>query len=193
MDFLADVSAPCEECKGKRYGKETLDCTYRSKNIAEVLELTAAEALDFFTGHKGICLILEGMISVGLGYLQLGQPADTLSSGEAQRLKLVSELLKGGKDRNLYLFDEPTTGLHFEDVGRLLVLFNRLVEAGHTIVVIEHHPDVIKSADRVIDLGPEGGDRGGRIVGNGTPEQAARIPGSPTGRLLTRFFPQAVE
>ena len=187
MDFLADIRSPCEECIGKRYNEATLECKYNGKNIAEVLDFTAVEALDFFSGHEDICIILERMAAVGLGYLRLGQPTDTLSHGEAQRLKLVSELLKGKKERNLYLFDEPTTGLHFEDVRRLLVLFNQLVESGHTIIVIEHHPDIIKCADWLIDLGPEGGDRGGRVVGSGTPEQVAQIPHSPTGQLLLSY------
>ncbi|MCX6581381.1 MAG: excinuclease ABC subunit UvrA [Candidatus Aminicenantes bacterium] len=164
MDFLADVWTPCEECKGKRYNQETLECTFQSKNIADVLDMTIREALDFFSQYKDIHRILEQMEAVGLGYLQLGQPANTLSGGEAQRLKLVTELIKGKSKNNLYFFDEPTTGLHFEDIKKLLELFHRLVEAGHTLVVIEHHPDIIKNADYVIELGPEGGELGGHAV-----------------------------
>jgi len=169
MDFLADVRTPCEECKGKRYNQETLECTFQSKNIAEVLNMTIREALDFFSLYKDICRILEQIEAVGLGYLQLGQPANTLSGGESQRLKLVTELIKGKSKNNLYFFDEPTTGLHFEDIKRLLELFHRLVDSGHTLVVIEHHPDIIKNADYVIELGPEGGDRGGYVVAAGAP------------------------
>ncbi|MCK4760728.1 MAG: ATP-binding cassette domain-containing protein, partial [Candidatus Aminicenantes bacterium] len=216
MDFLTDVRATCPDCKGKRYNNDTLACKYKEKNIAEVLNLTVHEAVDFFSGHQEICFILEQLAAVGLGYLQLGQPADTLSSGEAQRLKLAagvrrthplsrsphrlgsptraaktsetgeseSRSLLTSQTGNLYLFDEPGTGLHFEDVGRLLILFNRLVEAGHTIVIIEHHPDIIKSADWIIDLGPEGGERGGRVLGSGTPEHIAKLSNSPTGEIL---------
>ncbi len=167
MDFLADVWTPCEECKGKRYNQETLECTFQAKNIANVLNMTIHEALDFFSQYKDIGHILEQMETVGLGYLQLGQPANTLSGGECQRLKLVTELIKGKSKNNLYFFDEPTTGLHFEDIKKLLGLFHRLVEAGHTLVVIEHHPDIIKNADYVIELGPEGGDLGGYVVSAG--------------------------
>ncbi|MDQ1350545.1 MAG: excinuclease subunit, partial [Acidobacteriota bacterium] len=164
MDFLADVRTPCEECKGKRYNPETLECTFQDKNISDVLSMTINEALDFFSPYKDIHRILEQMEVVGLGYLQLGQPGNTLSAGECQRLKLVTELIKGKSKNNLYFFDEPTTGLHFEDIKKLLGLFHRLVEAGHTLVVIEHHPDIIKNADYVIELGPEGGNLGGYIV-----------------------------
>ena len=164
MDFMADVWTPCEECKGQRYNQETLECKFQEKNIADVLNMTIHEALDFFSPYKDICRILEQMEEVGLGYLQLGQPANTLSGGEAQRLKLVTELIKGKSKNNLYFFDEPTTGLHFEDIKRLLALFHRLIEAGHTLVVIEHHPDIIKNADLLIELGPGGGDDGGHAA-----------------------------
>jgi excinuclease ABC subunit A len=169
MDFLADVWTTCEECKGKRYSQETLECTFQNKNISDVLSMTIKEALDFFSPYKDIHRILEQMQAVGLGYLQLGQAANTLSTGEAQRLKLVTELIKGKSKNNLYFFDEPTTGLHFEDIKKLLGLFHRLVEAGHTLVVIEHHPDIIKNADYVIELGPEGGESGGYIVAENMP------------------------
>jgi excinuclease ABC subunit A len=188
MDFLADVWTTCEDCKGRRYNEETLQCTFQSKNIAEVLEMTIDEALEFFSDYPAVRSVLEQMEAVGLGYLRLGQPGNTLSGGEVQRLKLVTELIKGKSKNVLYLFDEPTTGLHFEDVRRLLGLFHRLVDAGHTLLVIEHHPDIIKNADYVIDLGPEGGDRGGRIVAQGTPEKVAEVKDSYTGKILKLLF-----
>ncbi|MCP5103171.1 MAG: excinuclease ABC subunit UvrA [bacterium] len=188
MDFLADVWTPCEECKGKRYNEETLQCTFQSKSISDVLEMTVNEAVVFFARHPDISGMLEKMEAVGLDYLQLGQPGGTLSGGEAQRLKLVTELIKGKSGENLYLFDEPTTGLHFEDVGRLLELFHGLVDVGHTLLVIEHHPDIIKSADYVIDLGPGGGDSGGRVVASGPPEEVAQVEESHTGRMLKNLF-----
>jgi excinuclease ABC subunit A len=193
MDFLADIWIRCEECHGKRYNAETLECTSRGASIADVLEMTISEALGVFGDTDGVVQSLRILEEVGLGYLRLGQPATTLSGGESQRLKLVTELL-GGKDAplirsrdtgcNLYLFDEPTTGLHFDDIVRLLAVFDRLVDAGHTIMVIEHHPDVVKKADWVIDLGPGGGDRGGTVVAQGTPETVATITASHTGQML---------
>ena len=190
MDFLADVWTECEECKGKRYNAETLACLFRSRSISDVLGMTVREAMGFFESYSDIRNILERMEEVGLGYVRLGQSGGTLSGGESQRLKLVTELLKGKSagERNLYLFDEPTTGLHFEDVGRLLGLFRGLVDVGHSLVVIEHHPDVIKSADYVIDLGPGGGEHGGRIVAVGTPEEVAKVEKSHTGQMLRKLF-----
>ncbi|MCP4217930.1 MAG: ATP-binding cassette domain-containing protein, partial [bacterium] len=160
MDFLADVSTPCETCDGKRYNRETLQCHLNGKHIADVLAMTVSEAMEFFREYSAVYRVLETMEAVGLGYLQLGRPGGTLSGGEAQRLKLVTRLIKDTKGTNIYLFDEPTTGLHFRDVKQLLVLFHKLVDAGHTLLVIEHHPDIIKNADYIIDMGPEGGDRG---------------------------------
>jgi excinuclease ABC subunit A len=188
MDFLADVWTICDECKGKRYNEETLQCKFQGKTIADVLEMTVNEAIDFFPHHPHIHKTLKIMEEVGLDYLQLGQPANTLSGGESQRLKLVNQLIKGKGKKNLYLLDEPTTGLHFEDIGRLLALFHRLAGQGHTLVVIEHHPDIIKNADYVIDLGPEGGDRGGRIVAKGTPEEVAKVNDSHTGEIMKNYL-----
>ncbi|MEE9226570.1 MAG: excinuclease ABC subunit UvrA [Acidobacteriota bacterium] len=184
MHFLPDLYVTCEECHGRRYGPETLEIRYKGKSIAEVLAMTIDQAREFFSPVPLLHRKLETLASVGLGYLTLGQPAPTLSGGEAQRLKLARELAKGGGGRTVYVLDEPTSGLHFEDIRRLLSVFQALVEAGNTILVIEHNLEVIKSADYVIDLGPEGGDQGGRIVAEGTPEAVARIPGSITGRFL---------
>ncbi|MGI5864831.1 MAG: excinuclease ABC subunit UvrA [Myxococcales bacterium] len=186
MDFLPDVEVPCEECGGRRYRAEALECRWREKSIADVLELTAMDALAMFEGEKAIRKPLEVLVEVGLGYVRLGQPTSTLSGGEAQRLKLAAELAKGGRGANLYLFDEPTTGLHPEDTARLLALFDKLVDAGHTLVVVEHDLEVVRRADWVIDLGPEGGDGGGQVVASGTPEAIARVPGSYTGQALLR-------
>ena len=176
-----DVYVPCEVCGGRRYNRETLQVTYRSKSIADVLDMTVEEALEFFANIPGIKRKLQTLHDVGLGYIRLGQPATTLSGGEAQRVKLSSELQKKQTGKTFYILDEPTTGLHFEDVKQLLAVLQRLVDAGNTVLVIEHNLDVIKSADRIIDLGPDGGDRGGRIVATGTPEEVARIPESYTG------------
>ena len=186
MHFLPDVYVPCEVCKGKRYNRETLEVRYKGRNIADVLELTVEDALDFFSAQGRIAERLELLNDVGLGYLHLGQPATTLSGGEAQRVKLATELAKRDTGRTLYILDEPTTGLHFEDVRLLLDVLHRLVEKGNSVVVIEHNLDVIKTADWVIDLGPEGGVRGGNIVAQGTPEEVARIEASHTGRFLKR-------
>ena len=188
MHFLPDIYVPCEVCGGDRYNRETLQVTYRGKNIANVLDMTVDEALEFFKNIPGIKRKLETLHDVGLGYIRLGQPATTLSGGEAQRVKLSSELQKRQTGRTFYILDEPTTGLHFEDVRQLLVVLQRLVDAGNTVLVIEHNLDVIKSADRVIDLGPEGGDRGGTVVALGTPEQVAATPGSYTGEFLSRML-----
>ncbi|MBQ9004657.1 MAG: excinuclease ABC subunit UvrA [Eggerthellaceae bacterium] len=188
MHFLPDVYVPCEVCGGQRYNRETLQVTYRGKNIAEVLDMTVDEALEFFKNIPGIKRKLDTLHDVGLGYIRLGQPATTLSGGEAQRVKLSSELQKRQTGKTFYILDEPTTGLHFEDVRQLLEVLQRLVDAGNTVLVIEHNLDVVKSADRIIDLGPEGGERGGAIVATGTPEQVARVPESYTGQFLARML-----
>jgi len=186
MLFLPDLYVPCEVCKGKRYNKETLEVKLRGKSIADVLDMTVEEALDFFQNVPSIARKLQLMVDVGLGYMKLGQPSPTLSGGEAQRIKLATELGRKATGRTLYILDEPTTGLHFDDVAKLLSVLHRLVDAGNTVVVIEHNLDVVKTADWVIDLGPEGGDRGGEIVAEGTPEEVA-LTGSPTGAFLARI------
>lgn len=184
MHFLPDVYIPCETCKGKRYNKETLDISFRRRNIAEVLDMTISEALEFFSSFPSIRQKLEVLEDVGLGYLQLGQPASTLSGGEAQRVRLSKELGKKSTGRTLYILDEPTTGLHFVDIQKLLNVINSLVDAGNTVIIIEHNLDVIKSADHIIDLGPEGGDKGGRVIAEGTPEEIIANTDSHTGRFL---------
>ena len=184
MHFLPDVYVPCDVCGGKRYNRETLQVTYRGKNVFEVLEMTVDEALEFFKNIPGLARKLQTLHDVGLGYIRLGQPATTLSGGEAQRVKLASELQKRQTGRTFYILDEPTTGLHMEDVRQLLEVLQRLVDKGNTMLVIEHNLDVIKSADRIIDLGPEGGFRGGTIVACGTPEEVATVEESHTGRFL---------
>jgi excinuclease ABC subunit A len=184
MHFLPDVYVPCDVCRGRRYNRETLEVRYRGKSIADVLDLAVGDALEYFASQPRIGAKLELLNDVGLGYLHLGQAATTLSGGEAQRVKLATELAKRDTGRTLYILDEPTTGLHFEDVRLLLDLLHRLVDKGNTVVVIEHNLDVIKTADWVIDLGPEGGDAGGRIVAAGTPEELARVDASHTGRVL---------
>jgi excinuclease ABC subunit A len=184
MHFLPDVYVPCEVCKGKRYNRETLEVRFRGKNIAEVLDLTVEDAAAFFENQPRIRQKLETLVDVGLGYVHLGQSATTLSGGEAQRVKLATELSKRDTGRTLYILDEPTTGLHFEDVRMLLQVLHRLVDRGNSVLVIEHNLDVIKTADWIIDLGPEGGARGGQVVAAGTPEQVAKIDASHTGRYL---------
>ena len=191
MHFLPDVYVPCEQCHGKRYNRETLDIRFKGKTIADVLEMPVEEALEFFQHIPKIRRRLEALNDVGLGYIRLGQPATTLSGGEAQRVKLASELAKIATGRTLYILDEPTTGLHFADVERLLEMLQRLVDGGNTVVVIEHDLDVIKTADRVIDLGPEGGDEGGLVVAEGTPEEVAATDGSHTGRFLAELVTPA--
>jgi len=188
MHFLPDVYVPCEVCKGRRYNRETLEVRYKGKSIADVLDLTVADALDFFEHQPRIKTKLELLNDVGLGYIHLGQSATTLSGGEAQRVKLATELAKRDTGRTLYILDEPTTGLHFEDVRLLLDVLHRLVDKGNTVVVIEHNLDVVKTADWVIDLGPEGGDAGGRVVAAGTPETVARTKGSHTGQYLRKVL-----
>ena len=184
MHFLPDVYVPCEVCGGKRYNRDTLEVTYKGKNIADILNMTVEEALEFFKNHPKIRRKLQTIYDVGLGYILLGQPATTLSGGEAQRVKLASELHRRSTGKSLYILDEPTTGLHADDISRLLEVLQRLVENGDTVVVIEHNLDVIKTADYIIDLGPEGGDKGGTIVVAGTPEEVAAHPTSYTGKYL---------
>ena len=191
MHFLPDVYVPCEQCHGKRYNRETLEVRFKGKTIADVLDMTVEEAVDFFQHIPKIKRRLQALHDVGLDYIRLGQPATTLSGGEAQRVKLASELSKIATGRTLYILDEPTTGLHFADVERLLEMLNRLVEQGNTVVVIEHNLDVIKTADRIIDLGPEGGEEGGLLVAQGTPEQVARVADSYTGSFLARMVKPA--
>ncbi len=189
MHFLPDVYVTCEQCKGRRYNRETLEVRYRGKSIADLLELTVAQALPLLESFPSIANKLRTLEQVGLGYIELGQSATTLSGGEAQRVKLAKELSRRGTGRTLYILDEPTTGLHFEDVAKLLDVLHQLVEQGNTIVVIEHNLDVVRSADHVLDLGPEGGGGGGRIVAQGTPEQVARVKGSHTGAFLAESAP----
>lgn len=188
MHFLPDVYIECSECRGSRYNKETLTILYKGKNISDVLRMTIEEASDFFSNHTKMFRILNTMVKVGLGYIKMGQPATTLSGGEAQRLKLSRELAKRTKGHCLYILDEPTTGLHFEDIRILLEAINRLVDSGNSVIIIEHNLDVIKTADHIIDLGPEGGDAGGTIVGVGTPEEISKIKNSYTGKFLKRHL-----
>ena len=184
MNFLPDVYVQCEVCKGQRYNRETLEVKFKDKNVAEVLDMSIAEALEFFDAVPAIRRQMQTLVDVGLGYVKLGQSATTLSGGEAQRVKLSSELHKRSNGRTIYVLDEPTTGLHFEDVRKLLEVLQGLVDKGNSVIVIEHNLDVIKTADHVIDLGPEGGAGGGRIVATGTPEKVAKVEGSYTGRFL---------
>ncbi|MCR4419139.1 MAG: excinuclease ABC subunit UvrA [Clostridia bacterium] len=188
MHFLPDVYVPCEVCKGKRYNRETLEVTYKGRNIAEVLEMTVDEAVEFFSSLPSIYRKLKTLQDVGLGYIRLGQPATTLSGGEAQRVKLATELSRRATGRTVYILDEPTTGLHMADIHKLLEVLNELTDAGNTVIVIEHNLDVIKTADYVIDLGPEGGEEGGRVVATGTPEEVSRVPESYTGQFLARVL-----
>jgi len=184
MHFLPDVYVPCEVCGGKRYNRETLQILWKGHNISDILEMSVEEALGFFENQPKIVRILQTLYDVGLGYVRLGQPATTLSGGEAQRIKLASELGKRSTGRTFYILDEPTTGLHFEDIRKLLQVLQRLVDSGNTVVVIEHNLDVVKSVDHVIDLGPEGGTAGGRVVAKGTPEEVAQVGESYTGKFL---------
>jgi excinuclease ABC subunit A len=188
MHFLPDVYVTCDLCKGRRYNRETLEIRYRGKNMADVLAMTVQEALAFFDAVPQLQRRLEILSEVGLGYLQLGQPATTLSGGEAQRVKLARELGKATTGRTLYLMDEPTTGLHFVDIERLLLVLRRLTDAGNTVLVIEHNLEVIQAADWVIDMGPEAGEQGGRIVAEGPPERVAAAPDSHTGRYLRELM-----
>ena len=191
MQFLPDVTVPCEVCEGKRYNREALEIKFRGKNIAEVLNMTVDQALDFFENLPKIKNKLATIKDVGLGYIRMGQPATTLSGGEAQRVKLSTELSKKETGKTLYILDEPTTGLHFEDITMLLGVLNRLVDMGNTVIVIEHNLEVIKTADYIIDLGPEGGDDGGRIVATGSPEELAHVSHSYTGQFLRKELKSA--
>ena len=184
MDFLADVWVTCPVCEGRRFNRETLQIRFKDKNIHDVLEMDVQEALEHFTNVPKIRDMLQTLHDVGLDYMRLGQPATTLSGGEAQRVKLAAELGKVATGRTLYILDEPTTGLHFADIQRLLEVLQRLVEAGNSVVVIEHNLDVIKTADQVIDMGPEGGEEGGRLMAAGTPEEIAAVEESHTGAFL---------
>jgi excinuclease ABC subunit A len=184
MHFLPDVYVTCERCGGSRYNSETLEVKYNDKSIAEVLDMTVSEAAQFFANVPHIKSRLDVLVAVGLEYIRLGQPATTLSGGEAQRIKLSKELARRSTGRTLYILDEPTIGLHFDDVRKLLEVLQRLTDMGNTVIVIEHNLDVIKCADQVIDMGPEGGDHGGRIVALGTPEEVSAAEGSYTGLYL---------
>jgi excinuclease ABC subunit A len=188
MQFLADVFVPCEQCEGRRFRSQVLEVRYRGKNVTDVLELTVREALVFFGNTPKVLRRLQVLDEIGLGYLRLGQPATTLSGGEAQRIKIAAHLASHAGDRLLYILDEPTTGLHFDDIAKLLAAFRKLLEAGHTLAVIEHNLDVIKTADWIVDLGPEGGAEGGQVLAMGTPEQVAHVGGSHTGRYLQQVL-----
>jgi excinuclease ABC subunit A len=188
MHFLPDVFVPCDVCHGKRYNRETLDVTYKGKNISDVLDMTVEEALEFFDNVPTIRNKIKTLYDVGLGYVKLGQPSTELSGGEAQRIKLATELSKRGTGKTIYILDEPTTGLHFDDVKKLVVILDRLSEAGNTVVVIEHNLDVIKCGDYIIDMGPEGGDGGGTVVTCGTPEQVAKEKKSYTGKYIAKIL-----
>ncbi len=179
---------PCEICHGARYNRDTLEITFRGKTIADVLDMSCEEALVFFERQPPIARHMQTLVDVGLGYVRLGQPAPTLSGGEAQRVKLASELSRRPTGHTFYILDEPTTGLHFDDTRKLLDVLGRLVDQGNTVVVIEHNLDVVKTADWVIDLGPEGGDKGGTVIAEGTPEQVAKTAGSYTGEVLKRVL-----
>ena len=186
MHFLPDVYVTCEVCRGKRYNRETLEVRYKGKNIADILDMTVAGALAFFEPVPSIKQKLQTLHDVGLDYIRLGQAATTLSGGEAQRVKLATELSRRATGRTLYILDEPTTGLHFADIRRLLEVLNQLVDQGNTVVIIEHNMDVIKTADWIVDLGPEGGNEGGKVIASGTPEEVARQDKSFTGQYLSR-------
>ncbi|MDD3693582.1 MAG: excinuclease ABC subunit UvrA, partial [Oscillospiraceae bacterium] len=188
MHFLPDIYVPCEVCKGQRYNRETLEVHYKGKNIHDVLEMTAEEALEFFYHIPKIRRKIQTLCDVGLGYIRIGQPATTLSGGEAQRVKLATELSRRATGRTIYILDEPTTGLHTADVHQLITVLQKLVDGGNTVIVIEHNLDIIKTADYIVDLGPEGGDRGGYIVATGTPEQIAKCSNSFTGQYLSKVL-----
>jgi excinuclease ABC subunit A len=188
MHFLSDVTIPCDQCRGKRYNRETLSVAYKGATISDVLNMDVSQAADFFVHHRRIRKTLDILKDVGLGYLKLGQAATTLSGGEAQRVKLAAELCRPDTGSTLYLLDEPTTGLHFEDVKRLIGVLQMLVDRNNTVVVIEHNMDVVASADHIIDLGPEGGDLGGKVVAEGPPEAVARTSRSHTGRYLNKHL-----
>ena len=193
MHFLPDVYVPCEVCDGKRYNRETLEVRYKGKNIYDVLEMTVEEGLEFFSSIPKIERKLRTLYEVGLGYIKIGQPSTTLSGGEAQRVKLATELSKRSTGKTIYILDEPTTGLHTADVHKLIEVLLKLVEAGNTVVVIEHNLDVIKCADYIIDLGPEGGTGGGTIVASGTPEEVAKVKKSYTGKYLAPLLKKKIK
>ena len=184
MHFLSDVYVPCEVCHGKRYNRETLEVKYKGKNIYEVLDMTVEEAIDFFQNHERVLRKLETLRDVGLSYIKLGQSSTLLSGGEAQRIKLATELSKRATGRTLYILDEPTTGLHSEDVNKLIKVLEELVDRGNTVITIEHNLDVIKCADHIIDLGPEGGEGGGQVIFTGRPEEIIKCKDSYTGEFL---------
>ncbi len=188
MHFLPDVYVTCDTCHGKRYNHDTLEVKYKGKNIFDVLDMTVEEGLSFFENYPKIARKLQTLYDVGLGYIKIGQSSTTLSGGEAQRVKLAAELSRRGTGKTIYILDEPTTGLHTDDVAKLLVVLNRLCENGNTVLVIEHNLDVIKTADHIIDLGPEGGDGGGTVVVTGTPEEVAACERSYTGQYLKRIL-----
>ena len=187
MNFLPDIYVPCEVCHGKRYNRETLEVRYKGKSISDVLDMTVEEALEFFNNIPRIKQKIQTLVDVGLGYIKLGQQSTTLSGGEAQRVKLATELSKRATGKTLYILDEPTTGLHIADVHRLVDILQRLVDTGNTILVIEHNLDLIKTADHIIDLGPEGGEKGGEVIAIGTPEQIVKNERSHTGRFLEKY------
>lgn len=188
MNFLPDVYVPCEVCHGQRYNRETLEVKYKGKSISDVLNMTVEEALKFFENMPMIARKIQTLYDVGLGYIRLGQPSTELSGGEAQRIKLATELSRRSTGRTIYILDEPTTGLHFEDVRKLIEILQRLTDGGNSVVVIEHNLDVVKNADYLIDLGPEGGDGGGTIVAVGTPEEVAEVPQSYTGKYVKKYL-----
>jgi excinuclease ABC subunit A len=188
MQFLADVELVCEECHGTRFKPSILEVRYKGKNIHEVLQMTVKEAIVFFAGVPSVVNKLRVLDEVGLGYLRLGQSATTLSGGEAQRVRLAAHMAHPATSQTLFIFDEPTTGLHFDDIAKLLGAFNRLIDLGATVLIIEHNLDVLKAADWIIDLGPEGGDRGGHVVAAGPPEEVAACAESYTGKFLARYF-----
>jgi excinuclease ABC subunit A len=188
MHFLPDVYVPCEVCGGKRYNRETLEVKYKGKSIYDVLDMTVEDALEFFKNVPTIQRKIQTLYDVGLGYVKLGQPSTELSGGEAQRIKLATELSKRGTGKTIYILDEPTTGLHFADVHKLIEILRRLSDGGNTVVVIEHNLDVIKTADYIIDMGPEGGDGGGTVIASGTPEEVCKIPQSYTGQFLKPYL-----
>ncbi|MBO4514243.1 MAG: ABC-ATPase UvrA, partial [Lachnospiraceae bacterium] len=191
MHFLPDVYVPCEVCGGKRYNRETLDVKYKGKSIFDVLDMTVEEALSFFENMPSIRNKIQTLFDVGLGYVKLGQPSTELSGGEAQRIKLATELSKRSTGKTIYILDEPTTGLHFADVHKLVEILHRLADGGNTVVVIEHNLDVIKTADYIIDMGPEGGDRGGTVIAEGTPEEIAKNKKSYTGAYVKKMLEKA--
>ncbi|MCD6220975.1 excinuclease ABC subunit UvrA, partial [bacterium] len=188
MHFLPDIYIPCDVCKGRRYNRETLEITYKGKNIADILDMKVEESVEFFKNFPNLKSKLQTLYDVGLGYISLGQPATTLSGGEAQRVKLATELSRKGNEKTIYILDEPTVGLHLADIDKLLKVLNRLVEKGSTVIVIEHNLEVIKCADWIIDLGPEGGDKGGYVVAEGPPEKIVRYKKSYTGKFLKKLI-----